>query len=147
MTTTSPDTWLPRDLPVLAALVTRWDQQGRADSWELVEPTGLEHRLIDRAGQALRDAGLIDAMFIDSEGFTVTRISGEARRAVGSWPTAETFADRLLAAIEQGLANATTDDERSRWQKLWDGAKGAGRDVMVNASGSALGGGALAGLG
>lgn len=134
------DTWNSRDLPVLAALVALWDATGQAQSWDIVERTGLDHDVVDRAGQALRDDGLIDASFIDAAGFIVSHISGDARRTVGSWPTPETAIDRLIAALEQAVADAPDEEERSRRQRALDGLRGISRDLLVNAGGAMLGG-------
>ncbi len=74
-------------------------------------------------------------------------VSEKARRAVGAWPSPEALALRLVEAVEQGLAAAITEDERSRWRKLRDGMTGAGTAVLTNAAGSALGTAAIGGVG
>jgi hypothetical protein len=40
--------------------------------------------------------------------------------------------------LEQHIADASTDEERSRWTRLLDGVKGLARDVGTNTIASAI---------
>lgn len=75
---------------------------------QVADDTGLSPGEVDRAARELRDEGLIDPYFEGGGGFSVMAVSGDARRIVGAWPTAETFAYKLLEAVERGLRAATT---------------------------------------
>ena len=61
----------------------------------------------------------------------VFNVTERARRAVGQWPTAESVADRLVAAL-QSAADREPDEEMRGWLRrtaAWLG--GAGRDFAV----------------
>lgn len=141
---TAPDSWNERHLPVLLSAVARFEAGEDVHGSHIADDTELTQDVVDRTARELRSMGYLDVRF-SSEGFWVEELSIEARRIAGAWPTPESFAERLIAAVEQGLAAAKTDDERSRWRKLLDGLTSAGRDVVVNASGSALGTAAIGG--
>lgn len=138
--TPAPETWFSRDLPVLSSVVARVETAGIADSRDVITDTGLDPQTVGRSARALHAAGYFEADFELGGGFAVMHLGERARREVGSWPTPESLADRLTAAVERGLAQASTDDERSRWQKLAAGIASAGREIVVQASGAALGG-------
>lgn len=61
----------------------------------------------------------------------VTGITERGQRAAGQWPTPESVADRLAAALTDA-AERETDPERKGWLRktaAWMG--GAGRDMAV----------------
>lgn len=142
-----PDTWTTRHFPVLRSVVVRYETHGQVTSEEVVQDTGLSELEVDRAARDLRDEGLIAPYFEGGGGFVVMGgPMGDARRLVGAWPSPETFADRLMEAVERGMEDASTSEERSRWKAVRDALTGAGRDIVVNAAAIALGG-AASGLG
>lgn len=67
-------------------------------------------------------------------------ITPRALQAVGTWPSPEQLVDRLLEALADAAEHAGTDEERSRARRALDALRSAGRDVLVNAAGGALGG-------
>jgi hypothetical protein len=62
---------------------------------------------------------------------SITDPTGHARRTVGTWPTPDGLADRIITALEETAANAPSEEERSRAQKMLDGAKGVGKGVLT----------------
>lgn len=63
--------------------------------------TGLDVTQVFRALQALEAEGLVEVRWVSpSTRARVVRISGEARRAVGQWPTSETALERTVQALE-----------------------------------------------
>lgn len=86
------DTWQPRDLPILDAIVRHFEESddpylpGIPTEETFAEVTGRDVREVRKAVQNLRqsylvvqDGGLGDSMILD--------VTDEARRAVGLWPT------------------------------------------------------------
>lgn len=64
--------------------------------------------------------------------------TGHARRAVGSWPTAEALATRLVAGIE-AAADQMDDEEKKGWlRKTASYLANAGRDVAVEIAATAI---------
>jgi hypothetical protein len=108
------DTWAVRELPVLAATVALLEQSYMVTVTDIASRTGLDPAEVARSLEAL------DPLYLDFRKTTtggdprfwyVFKVTPEARRAVGQWPTAESLiaalADELYAASHQ-----ETGDER-----------------------------------
>jgi hypothetical protein len=108
------DTWAVRDLPVLDATVGLLEQSYMVTVTDIAARTGLDPAQVARSLEAL------DPVYVDFRKTTtggdprfwyVFKVTAEARRAVGQWPTAESLiaalADQLYAASHQ-----ETGDER-----------------------------------
>jgi len=111
-------TWETRDLPVLRAIIEASDE----GTWqigvdEIMSRTCFDGETVQRALMAL--AGEQPPFFTYTDGSTmvgsfivgVSNPTGHARRTVGTWPTAETWADRLIKALNEA-ADAEPDPER-----------------------------------
>lgn len=131
------DTWFSRELPVLKALVRiieRADLNGFPAVQNIAAEAHLEVRAVQRSLDAL-DGEYVDFQPTGQIGGFVKRITPAARRAVGQWPTAESLADRLIAAMEE-VADKTDDSEKKgllRRSATFLG--GAGRDLFVDVAG------------
>lgn len=108
------DTWVARDLPVLDATVGLLEQSYMVTVTDIAARTGLDAAQVARALEAL------DPVYVDFRKTTtggdprfwyVFKVTPEARRAVGQWPTPESlvsaFAEQLYAASHQA-----TEDQR-----------------------------------
>jgi hypothetical protein len=135
-----PETWTSRALPFLRSAVSRFETYGEATSEEIASDTGLDFGLLHETAFRLRDEGYLNISFEGGGTFSVAGVTALGLTAVGAWPTPEGFVDRLLAALEAREAAATTEDERTRIRRVLDVVSALGRDVLVNAAGSALGG-------
>lgn len=141
------DTWTNRDLPVLEAAVRGVDQHrvagggGGIPFQEIADQTGLRENDVYASARALEDAGLVELrLVLPATRGRISAVSGQARQIAGSWPTEETYVDRLLAAVEALEANATDEDTRSRLRKLRDGLAAAGRDLLVSVAAATISG-------
>jgi hypothetical protein len=138
------DTWHDRDFLVLREAarnvdVTPLAHMSGPTARDLADRTGLSVEDTYLAMRALADAGLVQARWpIDEEASEINRLSAEARRMVGLWPTAETAADRMIAALEAIAENTDDEDTRSRARKIRDAMTGAGRDIVVAAAAAAI---------
>jgi hypothetical protein len=108
------DTWAARDLPVLDATVSLLEQSYMVTVTDIAARSGLEPSVVARALEAL------DPVYVDFRKTTtggdprfwyVFKVTPEARRAVGQWPTAEALASRLAAELT-AAAQHETDAER-----------------------------------
>lgn len=134
MTEPLADTWNNRDLPVLRTVVAYLDQNpGDAlRAIAVANETGLTEQDVERAGTALRDAGLVQVQgAAELNVIFFHGISAEARRVAGSWPTSETATERLIAALEHLAVHGDTEDARSRARKILDGFAGAGHQIAI----------------
>lgn len=142
------ETWSPRDLPLLAAFVDLIDKGAtsvRPD--DLIDYTGFDAENVRRGMVALahedppffeysNNASLVGDV-LDS----FRNPTGHARRTVGTWPTAENLADRIIAGLNEAAENSDDEEEASRLRRTGQWMGNAGRDVMVNVIAGMLGGG------
>jgi hypothetical protein len=136
------DLWRTCDLPVLLHLVHRLEVDGehRVDTPLAVDD--LEPTQVEAALRRLEEAGFIKGVTTAESSYPVviTSVTARALQAVGAWPSPEQLVDRLLAALDHAAKHANTNEERSRARRTLDALGTAGRDVLVNAAGAALGG-------
>lgn len=135
-----------RDMAVLQAVVTL-DEASR----RILEPDQIASHLgwsIEDVQQSLLHLASGQPPYAD---FRVSLTSGAARevlsvtspteralRATNVWTSAETALNRIADALEAMIAQASTDDERTRLQRTLDWLRGGGRDTMVQAIGVGL---------
>lgn len=100
--------------------------------------TGLDSTQVEIAVNALESAGLVDAAYFGGGVQHVKRVSGDARRAVQSWPTPETGVDRLIAALEDIADNSEDEDQRTRARKALDALTGAGKQIAVSVTSAVI---------
>jgi hypothetical protein len=136
------DTWTARDLPVLDATVALLEQSFMVTVTDIAARTDLDPAVVAAALEAL------DPLYVDFRKTTtggdprywyVFKVTPEARRAVGQWPTAESLASRLAEELTVA-AREETDGERKGL--LVYAARLVGetlRDATVRAAGRVLG--------
>jgi hypothetical protein len=137
------DTWTSRDLPILEAIVQLYELTGRPMTVsEVSQHTGFSDETIHAALKALD--GEEPPFFAKLQTRASGHISligaptGHARRAVGSWPTAEAVADRLVNALAEA-ADREPDHERKGWLSKSAAYLGnAGRDLAVEIGATAI---------
>lgn len=135
------DQWNNRDLPVLVASVRGVDVDfSGIRIHEIASETGLSDETVMLALRALESDGLVEVRWaMPARAARVVRVSGEARRRVGVWPTAETALDRMVAALEAIAQNTDADeDTRSRARKILEGLSGAGRQIGISVAAAAI---------
>ncbi len=137
------DTWTTRDLPVLLAIVERFDDDGRSPGPNQIQKiTGLDAEVVQRALRALGSEQL--SFLTEVKGSWGKQIimvgapTGHARRAVGAWPTAEVLADRLVAAMNEAADRQADDEQKGLLRKAAAFLGSAGRDIAVDVAATAL---------
>lgn len=129
------DTWVTRDLPVLDAIVTILEDEFEASVPQVAAMTGLPAEEVTRAFYALQGqyvGQVLARMGNWPAGVHVKEVTGDARRAVGQWPTAENLVSRLSEAFAVAADKEGDPDKKGRLRKLADGLGGAGRDIAVS---------------
>lgn len=108
------DTWAARDLPVLDATVALLEDSYLVTVADVAARTGLDEADVARALEAL-DPSYVDFRKTTTGGdpkfWYVLKVTPEARRVVGQWPTAQTLVDELAAEVSAS-ARAEEDGER-----------------------------------
>jgi hypothetical protein len=108
------DTWAARDLPVLDATIALLEQSYMVTVTDIAARTGLDVAVVAKALETL------DPVYVDFRKTTtggdprfwyVFKVTPEARRAVGQWPTAQALAGRLAEELT-AAAHDETDAER-----------------------------------
>lgn len=130
------DTWFARDLPVLDAIVTYFDESlGRSfpQVSDIAEVTGFD---VDDVARAARN---LDGSYIDltmtmgpPAGWHVSQISADARVATGQWPSAQSMAAQIIAGLE---ATADREEDEGRKWRLREAAEvlgGTVKDLSTN---------------
>jgi hypothetical protein len=108
------DTWAARDLPVLAATVALLEDSYLVTVADIAARTGLEEADVAKALEAL-DPSYVDFRKTTTGGdpkfWYVLKVTPQARRVVGQWPTAQTLVDQLAAEVS-AAARAEEDGEQ-----------------------------------
>jgi hypothetical protein len=131
VTSSLPDTWFARDLPVLRAIARLVDAPEHGGSPYLlgavVPASGLPKADVVVAAKALASAGYIEPLTNHAGDIVrVTAISAEARRLAGLWPTPQGEWDRLLEQLAARAERAPTEVERARWRAFAEAAAAVG---------------------
>jgi hypothetical protein len=132
-------TWNSRDLPVLDAVVSLFDESpgdlllGEA----VVERTGMDRGAVGSALYALspdyvrlgrklaEEDSSIDLQVIDG-------VTAEARRSVGQWPTGESLIKQLIAGLDEAAEQEMDPERRSRLRDVARGLGGAAKSIAID---------------
>lgn len=135
------DTWAVRDLPVLNATIRLLEQSYMVTVTDIAAQTGLDTATVATALETL-DPAYVDFRKTTTGGdprfWYVFKVTPEARRAVGQWPTGESLAARLAAEFARA---AQTEPDAERQGLLSYAARLIGdtlRDVAVRAADEVL---------
>lgn len=131
-------TWETREIPVLTATVDLFEEAGNimpVTVQEIAARSQLEPADVFNSLMAMKDV-YVEVRLVLAGGnpnpHMVTRVSSEARRLVGQWPTPEALTDRVIAELT-AAANAEPDPEKKSSLRVFaDAAASVGRDVLVN---------------
>jgi len=132
-------TWFDRDLPVLETTIALLEERGYPGAFvqvrEIAERSGIDPGLVLTALAAMEHEYVSLRLLLsgdDPNPQMVTGVTAEARRAVGQWPSPETMADRLLAALETTVEQEDDPVRKGRLRAAADAVAGIGRDVLVS---------------
>lgn len=129
-------TWEDRELVLLEAIaLAEQDLDEPLVSFALPDRTGLEDLEVQRGLRALFEAGFIGGTEagINQRLFDLynIRLLERGRRTVGQWPPENQF-DAFVEVVNEKIAAADSDEERSKLERIRDTALGVGRDVLTS---------------
>jgi hypothetical protein len=128
-------TWETRDLPVLESIVYGYDETGVSPTpTEIAETCGLNSDEVQRALRALQhtEPSFVTKMAETSAGIVLVGApTGHARRVVGSWPTPDALADRIIAALAEAAEAESDPDTKGRLKRAADAVGGVGKSVLT----------------
>jgi hypothetical protein len=128
------ETWTTRELPVLRALVEKFEDP---DTWmvrieELPAATGLT---ISEIRQALRALDTAFPPYLTGSGaeelsypLIISEVTERARRAVGHWPASDSAVDVMVAALQEA---AESEPDESKRRGLRDFIAGTGKEILM----------------
>lgn len=132
------DTWFARDLPVLDWLVQYFDGDGEGDpdAAMIAAGTNLPEGQVSAALRSLARCQppylVVVTVPEERDPLSVIDVTADAYRAVGAWPTAESFADRLVARLDEEADREPDPERKSRLQQTARYLGGGLRDVVVD---------------
>lgn len=136
------DTWGARDVQVLSAVVALLGPSYMVTVSDIAGRTGLELAEVAQSLDAM-DPTYVDFRKTETGGdstfWYVLKVTPEARRAVGQWPTAEGLIDRLAQAFTDA---ADHEDDAEKHYQLRQAAgllTDTVRDVAVQAAAAIVG--------
>jgi hypothetical protein len=135
------DTWATRELPVLNATVSLLEESYMVTVSDIAHRTGLEAPVVARSLEAL-DPAYLDFRKTETGGdptfWYVLKVTPQARRAVGQWPTPDSFVTRLAEELSTAAAQ---EEDTERKGLLSYAARLIGdtlREAAVRAAGQVL---------
>ena len=136
------DTWFSRDLLVLKAAVSAFDDlapEQIPQGMEIVEATGLDVRDVTKALIAL-DGEYLDVRKTAGGGseWDIYGVFANARRAAGAWPDPHRLAEQVIDAIDAVADDASEPESKSRLRRAAASVGGMTRDVAVKVAAEAL---------
>lgn len=135
------DRWSTRDYPVLVTVVRLLEEQDDVDADTVASELGITHRaaVIALTNLGHRHLNVVDMSTSDGTDNYANGVRPAGLEAAGQWPSADTAADRLSAALEAMVRAAPEGSEkRTRLVAVRDGLIGAGRDVLVEVASSVI---------
>jgi hypothetical protein len=122
------ETWSWRELPLLRIAVAAADRNRTAELDDIAAELTLEYMQVRIAAQALQDEGYL-RLYLPGGMVRghVAAVSGKARRAVGSWPSAEIVVDELATALEKAAENEVDPERKSKLRSVADALGGVAR--------------------
>lgn len=116
---------------MLEAVVAICDEADYAEKTVIAERTGLDRTTVRQALFALAAEQPPFFQYSDTSRMAgrdidyITNPTGHARRTVGTWPTPESLADRIVAAFHEAAAEEPDPVRRSKLQQAADVGKAA----------------------
>jgi hypothetical protein len=136
-----PDSWFSRELPVLIEVVRHFDSTHQPLAATVIaNDLGWEVEKVKAGVRALIRGRYVEELGIDmgQGGEWIGQVSADAYRVTGAWPSADTAADRLLAALDAAVERAPEGEPKSRAKRIRDGFLAAGRDFAVDVASGVL---------
>jgi hypothetical protein len=122
-------TWAPRELPILRVALLRLDAgEDVVEFADLARETGLSD---DQLWAGLRALEAAQPPYIEVDGKDIWGVTERARRELGTWPSATSIVDALVAAFAEAAEAEKEPAKRNRLRAVADGLGGAVRDIAV----------------
>jgi DNA-binding MarR family transcriptional regulator len=135
------DTWGNRDVPVLNAVVALLEHSYMVTVSDIAQRTGLDQADVTRSLDAM-DPVYLDFRKTETGGdstfWYVLKVTPEARRAVGQWPNAEGFVDRLVKGFSDAADHEEDAEKHYQLRQAASLLSDTVRDVAVKVAARAI---------
>jgi hypothetical protein len=132
---TLEDTWQARDLPVLNAVVSQFDEVPRTSAWpdagDIAALTGLALTDVAASLNAFDGEYLTLVRAGTLSGWHVTNVTSAARRAVGQWLTPDALVLRLAEAFGAAAESEADPERKGRLRQVAAFLTSTGRDIAT----------------
>jgi predicted ArsR family transcriptional regulator len=129
-------------MPVLNAAIELLERSYMVTVSDIAGQTGLEKAVVARSLDALHPVH-VDFRRTETGGdptfWYVLKVTPEGRRAVGQWPTAEGFVDRLVEAFREAAASEADSERQYQLSQVAGLLSGSVRDVALKAATAIVG--------
>lgn len=137
------DTWFQRELPVLEAAARLYEElfpDRTPDGEDIRQETDLPERDVQIALFTLAPTYLSLRTSITGElaSIHVTDVTDAGRRAVGQWPSAESFVAALAAGIAEAAELEPDPDQRSKLKKTSKWLGGSVKEIAIQVAATIL---------
>jgi hypothetical protein len=125
-------TWWSRDLPVLDSAVRLFQEDDFVYVRDLARETGLPVKDVARSLLDMRYeyVGEIQGMS-EQDGWCITEVTPEARRAVGQWPTPENVVASLVVAFNTAADKERDQERRGKLKYIAGFLADTGKDLAT----------------
>lgn len=140
MSTPLPPTWASEDLPVLAAAIEIYDENGSAESRLIASKLSLPVEDVTRSLSRLDPDYVSLSEYKTLQGRRppkVLAVTGNARRAAGQWPDPDKMTADIITQLVEAAGGETPEKERAITE-FFRGATGELAGIGGTLLGSAL---------
>jgi hypothetical protein len=138
------DTWFDRDMPVLTAVVEHFEREVMPDPLTVAGLAEMMQWPVETVAAAViamdREFLVLRKMLTggDPGPWVIEKINGDARRAVGQWPSPEGLAARLTAVLEQVAERTPDPQDKSKLRQAGTALGGVGLKVLTEVAAKML---------
>jgi hypothetical protein len=128
------NTWANRDFPVLDAVVRLLEHKAGVFGSDIARATGFDAGTVAQALAALEGPYVVAVrrdMGSGSSGWSITKVTADARRVVSQWPSPESLVDRLAEAFGTAADGEPDDEKKGRLRQVASFLGSTGRDVAT----------------
>jgi hypothetical protein len=135
------DTWGNRDVPVLNAVVALLEHSYMVTVSDIAQRTGLDLADVTRSLDAM-DPVYLDFRKTETGGdstfWYVLKVTPEARRTVGQWPSAEGVIDRLVKGFSDAADHEEDAEKHYQLRQAASLLSDAVRDVAIKVAATVI---------
>lgn len=112
---------------------------GHPTDENVAQATGLDVEVVRAAARSLQGEGLVETHRRSVGQISFGKLAPGMNARTGLWPRPEEAVERLLAALEEAIRGASSEEQRTRLKRVREAVLVDGRALAVTLAGAALG--------